>query len=95
MNRNRIEDMKEYDELKAALQSVKAVEEMLRQTATASDAVTRLNDMVNKRTLYALPDDILAAIFEMAHEDNDGATRSFSLVSRRFNRIALKLPILW
>ncbi|KLO11663.1 hypothetical protein SCHPADRAFT_929762 [Schizopora paradoxa] len=99
-----VDDIVEFSELRQAVRTVKVVERMLQSMLTsASDVATRLNvrftDAVNKTKFSAIPDDILANIFEMANQDSDIHTNDvgvrLSLVSRRFNRIATKLPLLW
>lgn len=81
-----------------------SVEDLLRKMlASASAAVTELRGkfdiMANQRKFHALPDELLAIIFEMAcqHSPSDGSKSvcKLSLVSRRFRRIVLRLPILW
>ncbi|KLO06205.1 hypothetical protein SCHPADRAFT_1002468 [Schizopora paradoxa] len=94
-----------YDELRAHLRVAKSVEDLLRQMlASASSAVTDLSckfdEMAIQRSFQALPDEILAIVFEMlykSHSENDKlrSVNHLSLVSHRFRRIVIGLPVLW
>lgn len=73
--------------------------------SSASSAVTDLkdkfNEMANKRKFQTLPDEALATVFEMLYKNHSDDTyrlefvKSLSLVSRRFRRIVLHLPLMW
>ncbi|KLO11641.1 hypothetical protein SCHPADRAFT_998718 [Schizopora paradoxa] len=98
------DDIVQLSELREAVRTMKFLQTILQSMLTsASDVLTRLNarftDAVNKTKFSAIPDDIMAHIFEMANQDSDGHTNDvgvrLSLVSRRFNRIATNLPLLW
>ncbi|KLO08180.1 hypothetical protein SCHPADRAFT_944670 [Schizopora paradoxa] len=100
-----VEDV-DYEELKVDLRVAEAVDELLqRMVASASAAVkvlkTRFNDMANRRKFRALPDEILAMVFEMIYKSHSSdrdqleAVKNLSLVSRRFRHIVIGLPVLW
>jgi hypothetical protein len=75
---------------------------MLTSAGTAvTELRNKLDNMANRRKFKALPDEILAIVFEMtfkSHSSDKGqvtTVKRLSLVSRRFRNIVLSLPILW
>lgn len=104
MNRDIVDDITGFNELRKTFRTVKDVEAILQSMLTsvanvASHLDARFTDAVNKTKFSALPDDILANIFELsaqeiAESDVTMGTRLL-MVSRRFNRIATNLPFLW
>ncbi|KLO10181.1 hypothetical protein SCHPADRAFT_529682 [Schizopora paradoxa] len=105
-------DNEGFEELRTVIRAAESVEDLLRRMLTsASSAVTelkyKLDVMANRRKFKALPDEVLAIVFEMAfksYSSDRGYTgdkgqvttvKKLSLVSRRFRNIVLSLPILW
>lgn len=100
--RSHADNLDDFDAQRKNIQTIQVVEGLLqRMLASASAASARftskLTDMANKRKFHTLPDDVLAIILEMACQDSDlvRMANKFSLVSRRFRNIILRLPRLW
>ncbi|KLO10209.1 hypothetical protein SCHPADRAFT_530142 [Schizopora paradoxa] len=101
-----VDDDTEFDELKANLRIIEAVEEQLQQMlASASEASRKLREAfvtrANRDAFRNLPDEILAIILEMALGDSkspwitNGFAGNFSLVSRHFHKVVLSMPVFW
>lgn len=105
-SRRLVDDDASYDELKAGLGDIEAVEEQLRQMlASASDASRRLRGKfiarANRACFRDLPDEIIAIILEMALDDTRSqwqlgeTANSFGRVCRQWHRVVGSLPVFW